>query len=163
MDKEERELQIKLAKLQTDVQIWLAISLTFLGAIGGFLIGGYQLYITSVPSNLLVFKNSAYGVLGGLIVFFGILARYGIGKMEKYTDSAKNDRFKQPKKPSLTERFKRWLNGEKYKQPTKEEQEAQEREAEAQERESRADSREDSEGDALMTLDPPDLLFPSEE
>jgi hypothetical protein len=62
----------------------------------------------------------------------------------------------QQPKPSLRERFKKWLNGSNYKAPTKEEI----AESEELERQSRADSQEDSEGDGLMSEG--DIIFPEE-
>ena len=62
----------------------------------------------------------------------------------------------QPQKLSLAQRFKKWLNGENYTQPTK----AEIREAEEIERQSRADSIEDSQGDGLMSEG--DIMFPEE-
>jgi hypothetical protein len=63
----------------------------------------------------------------------------------------------QPKsKPTLAQRFKKWLNGEYYKQPTEQEiQEAEELEQEAKESEI-----EDSQGDGLMEFGEP--MFPEE-
>jgi hypothetical protein len=86
MDAEEKKLQIKLAKLQADVQMWLALSLAFLATCGGLLIGGYQIRITSVTSDLEGFKNSAYIVSIVLIIAFGFLAGFSILRMKKYRD-----------------------------------------------------------------------------
>ena len=61
----------------------------------------------------------------------------------------------QPK-PNLMQRFKKWLNGEYYKQPTKEEI----REAEELERENKEGAQEDSEGDGLM--EGIGVMFPEE-
>ena len=61
-------------------------------------------------------------------------------------------------KPTLAERVRDWANGKYYVPPTKEEI----RESGELEAESKADSEEDSQGDALMTLEPSDILFPEE-
>jgi len=58
-------------------------------------------------------------------------------------------------KPTLTQRFRNWANGKNFKPTTAEEiKEANESEE--------SDSEEDSQGDALMTLEPSDILFPEE-
>lgn len=53
----ERKLQIDIAKLQADVQIWLAMCVGFVAICGGLLIGGYQLVMTPVSSDMVLPKN----------------------------------------------------------------------------------------------------------
>jgi TRAP-type C4-dicarboxylate transport system permease small subunit len=84
LDKEERDLQIKLAKLQTDVQISLAISLAYFAVCGGLVIGGYQIMITSVVSNLELLKNVGIFVLFFLLVVFCVSGIYRLNQMDKY-------------------------------------------------------------------------------
>ncbi len=62
----------------------------------------------------------------------------------------------QKPKPTLAQRFRKWLNGENYVPPT----EAEIREAEEMESESRESSKEDSQGDGLMSEG--DIMFPEE-
>ena len=62
----------------------------------------------------------------------------------------------QPQKPSLKERFKRWLNGEYYKAPSQAEIE----ESEQLEQQAHDDNEEDSQGDGLMSEG--DVIFPEE-
>ncbi len=84
MDKEERELQIKLAKLQADVQIWLATSLALIAVCGGLLIAGYQIDITSVTPNLNGLKTIEFIITGLALVAFGVLAAISVNKTDKY-------------------------------------------------------------------------------
>jgi len=86
MDKEERDLQIKLAKLQTDAQISLAYSLAYFAICGGLLIAFFQIALTSIGSDLEGFKNYAIVTLFFLMVAFSILGFYNINKMNKYRD-----------------------------------------------------------------------------
>jgi len=62
----------------------------------------------------------------------------------------------QKPKPTLAQRFRKWLNGENFKKPTEKEL----LEAEELERESRESAQEDSEGDGLMEFGDP--MFPEE-
>jgi len=87
---------------------------------------------------------------------YGFCIAININEVGKMTATPeKNQIIKQPKL-SLAQRFKKWLNGEYYKAPTKEEiQEAEELEQEAKE-----DEIEDSQGDGLMSEG--DIMFPEE-
>lgn len=66
-----------------------------------------------------------------------------------------NQNKTQPK-PSIMQRFKKWLSGQNYVAPSPEEI----REANEMERQSRADSEEDSQADGLMSEG--DIMFPEE-
>jgi len=61
----------------------------------------------------------------------------------------------QPK-PSLTERFKRWMDGKNFKQPTEEEIQ----DSEEQSEEDKEDEIEQAQGDGLMEFNEP--MFPEE-
>jgi len=70
--------------------------------------------------------------------------------------------IRQPQqKPSIVQRFKKWLNGDNYKPTTQKEQE----ELREMERESRESAQEDSEGDSLFIdkeVDSDTVLYPEE-
>lgn len=51
MDKEEKELQIKLAKLNTKLQICIAAVFGFIALAGAFIVVGYQFGIDSLASS----------------------------------------------------------------------------------------------------------------
>ena len=72
------------------------------------------------------------------------------------TNNENHVKAQQPQKPTLTQRFKKWLNGENFKQPTKEEI----REAEELEQQAKESEIEDSQGDGLMSEG--DIMFPEE-
>lgn len=82
----DRDFQIKLAKLQTDVQIWLALGLGMVAACGGILVGGYQLYITSVSPDMLLVKYALYATLSVLLFAFAYLAKYCSRRMTQFRD-----------------------------------------------------------------------------
>ena len=83
----ERKLQIDIAKLQADVQIWLAMCLGCVAICSGLLIGGYQLYITPVSSDMVLLKNLAYIALILMLIAFGGIAIYSVNKMQSYRDA----------------------------------------------------------------------------
>lgn len=64
MGKEEKKLQITLAKLQTDVQIYLTICFGFLAILASGIIGFEQLYFTTNVNG--VVKSD---FLGSIIIF----------------------------------------------------------------------------------------------
>ncbi len=72
------------------------------------------------------------------------------------TNNENHVNAQQPQKPTLAQRFKKWLNGENFKQPTKEEI----REAEELEQQAKESEIEDSQGDGLMSEG--DIMFPEE-
>lgn len=87
MDAEEKKLQIKLAQLQTDVQIWLALCLGCVAICGGLLIGGYQLVMTPVSSDMVLLKNLGYSALLLILIADGGMAVYSVNKMQSYRDA----------------------------------------------------------------------------
>lgn len=86
MDKEEKELQVKLAKLQTDVQMWLAFSLAIAAVCIGLLIASIQIGLTSVASNLEVAKTVGEYITVIAFFFFAILVFLSFRKMAKFRD-----------------------------------------------------------------------------
>lgn len=52
MNTEERALQIKIAQLQSDINIFISLSLGQFAAMGAFLIAGYQLILSGFPSDI---------------------------------------------------------------------------------------------------------------
>ncbi|MGD0451023.1 MAG: hypothetical protein ABSA79_08240 [Candidatus Bathyarchaeia archaeon] len=84
MDEEEKELQIKLAKLQTDVQTSLAFGLAYFAVSGGLLIASIQLMLTSVASNFELLKNVGVGATFLLFVALLIAGLSKINETEKY-------------------------------------------------------------------------------
>lgn len=67
MDPEERELQIKLAQMQTNIQIWFTLGITFFAAGVASLIAEWQ--IITLPDDT-IFKALAIILFG----FFAILS-----------------------------------------------------------------------------------------
>ena len=84
MDKEEKELQIKLAKLQTDVQTSLAFALAYFAVGGGLLIAVIQIGLTSVAPNLEELRAVGLFVTGLFIVLSSISGVYRLNQMDKY-------------------------------------------------------------------------------
>jgi polyferredoxin len=73
MDKEEKELQIKLATLQADIQIWLTVLIGFFAVIFSFIIYSSQMYNTLPDSNPL---KSSYGLatpIGFVLLFVVVI------------------------------------------------------------------------------------------
>jgi len=70
---EDRELQIRLAELQADVQINLTVCFGLLALIFATIIGLQQIYFTLPPEKIVV-KNSILVSMGGavIIIFFVI-------------------------------------------------------------------------------------------
>ena len=82
---EDLELQIELARLQTDVWISVAACVTYLGLIGVFMIALFQSFLAA-PESQLVMRFSflaAYGVLAVLFFLVGRLAVREIGQKRK--------------------------------------------------------------------------------
>jgi hypothetical protein len=70
MDKEEKELQIKLAKLQVDVQVSLTLMIGFFTVFASYMIYSSQMYNTLPESNPLRYS---YG-LATPVAIFGLIA-----------------------------------------------------------------------------------------
>ena len=73
-ENENREFQVKLAKLQADVQIYLSIGLGLLALTGAFLIGVYQVAIAVVTPDLSFLKEFAKYGLFTLVIIFAVYA-----------------------------------------------------------------------------------------
>jgi uncharacterized protein YoxC len=86
----ERQLLIDIAKLQADVQIWLAMCLGCVASCGGLLIGDYQLYITPVSSDMVFLKNAAFITLLVILLAFGGIAVFCANRMESYRQDMDN-------------------------------------------------------------------------
>jgi hypothetical protein len=65
--KEEREFQIKLAELTTDVQIRLGIALAFMAILVTWTIGMQQIYFT-LPSGSVAALSTLFSLVAGIIV-----------------------------------------------------------------------------------------------
>jgi uncharacterized membrane protein len=63
MDGEERKLQIELAKLQTDVQIWLTMCFGSIALFGALILGAWQEYY-STSADQAMLKNSFLSTIG---------------------------------------------------------------------------------------------------
>ena len=79
MDREEKELQIKLAQLQTDVQIYLTIALSFMAVLFSLIISFQQLYLQAIESSQRYFYLFGL-ILSGALVYF--VVRIYIRKMQ---------------------------------------------------------------------------------
>lgn len=51
MDKEDRELRIKIAQLQSNIQFYLTVAIGFIASTVGFLIAGYQVGIDMLETH----------------------------------------------------------------------------------------------------------------
>lgn len=83
----ERKLQIDIAKLQADVQIWLALCLGCVAICGGLLVGAYQLVMTPVSSDMVLLKNLGYSALTLILIAVSGIAVYSVNKMQSYRDA----------------------------------------------------------------------------
>ncbi len=89
MDKEEKELQIKLAKLQADIQIWLTASFAFLALLAGSVIAAWQFYF-SPPTDPAILKSFLFDTFVVIAVAFAVLAVISVLKMESCRDQMDN-------------------------------------------------------------------------
>lgn len=71
---EDLELQIKLAKLQTDVQISVVACFTYLGLVGVFLIALQQTFL-AIPESQTMMKYSFLAAFAVMAVFFFLIGR----------------------------------------------------------------------------------------
>jgi len=76
---EDRELQIRLAELQADVQINLTICFGLLAVIFAVIIGLQQLYFT-LPSKEIVVKNSTLVSMVGCVIIVAFVMRRFFGR-----------------------------------------------------------------------------------
>jgi TRAP-type C4-dicarboxylate transport system permease small subunit len=83
----ERRLQIDIAKLQADIQIWLTLCVGFVAICGALLIGAWQLYITPVSSDMVLLKIVGYITLGFVLIGAGGLAIFSAKKMDSYRNA----------------------------------------------------------------------------
>lgn len=75
MDPEERELQIKIAKLQMDIQYNLTIAITILAILFAILIGEWQILLSISNKNLAYIATAI--LITVAIVFSFLMAKYG--------------------------------------------------------------------------------------
>jgi hypothetical protein len=71
MDEEEKRLQIKLAQLQADIQIWLSYCFGSLAAMASLAIASWTLYSTTSQKSFLATLVISYI---GMVVLVGISA-----------------------------------------------------------------------------------------
>ena len=69
---EDRELQIRLAELQSDVQINLTICFGLLAVVFAVVIGLQQIYFTVPPEDIVVRNSTLVSMVGCVIVAFFI-------------------------------------------------------------------------------------------
>jgi len=85
---DERALQIKLAKLNAELQIDLAISLTLLAAAVAILVFVYQLLAESFPA--ITIQTVFAAIFTGLEIISVIFSWKYLGKLNKVRDKIKN-------------------------------------------------------------------------
>jgi len=78
MDKEARELQIKLAQLQTDIRIFTSAVFGFIAIAGAFLVAGYQVGFDGIVTN-----NNLKVLLAIAFFFIAVLALWQSEKAYK--------------------------------------------------------------------------------
>jgi hypothetical protein len=76
---EDRELQIRLAELQADVQINLTICFGLLAIIFAVFIGLQQIHFTVPPENIVV-KNSTLVSMVGCVIIVAFVMRIFFGR-----------------------------------------------------------------------------------
>jgi hypothetical protein len=84
MDKEERELQIKLAQIQADINIFMSISLGQYAAMGVFLVAGYTFIMDGLmdgfPCNLIRLAIASGMIVSAILA--GIRAFQNLDKVK---------------------------------------------------------------------------------
>jgi hypothetical protein len=89
LDKQNDRLQIDIAKLQADIQIWLTLTVTFLAAAGASVIAEWQV-LSSLSSPPSLMQGLSVAVFGFLIIFFAIEGVISAKKADSYMKQLEN-------------------------------------------------------------------------
>lgn len=81
---EEKKLQIDIANIQADIQMWLGLTFGFVALIGGFLIGGYQIEVTSTTNEAV--RSTLSTTLFFLAIPFGFMLAYSVRVTVKFRE-----------------------------------------------------------------------------
>lgn len=89
LSEEERKLQIEIAQLQTNIQIWLTIFISSLAVAGASIIAEWQV-LSSPSTEPHWMQGVAIAVFIIIFIIFAVLTLFSVRKMDSYKNQLDN-------------------------------------------------------------------------